>query len=387
MNASHWPHHTEDEINAVKEVLVSGKTNYWTGHHCREFEKQFATFIGTEYAVALMNGTVALEACLYALDINPGDEVITTCRTFIASASCVVMRGAIPIPVDVDLTTQNISPEAIEACITPRTKAIIVVHLAGWPADMESINALAKKHRLKVIEDCAQAHGASIKNKKVGSWGDIAAFSFCQDKIITTGGEGGMITTNDKSLWEKIWSYKDHGKCYDKAHHQKHPPGFRFLHDTFGTNWRMTEIQAVIGKLQLNKITDWLAIRNRNANILTSYFENIAALRVTKPPQTIYHAYYKYYVFLKPPTLRTNSNRDSIMKEINEEGVVCLVGSCSDIQLEQAFKNLYDSYTLKANAQFLGETSLMFLVDPTKTEQAMHHTAQVVSSVIINAMR
>lgn len=227
IKTSGWPVHEKDEIEAVQKVLVSGCTNYWTGNETREFEKEFASFIGTSYAVALMNGTVALEAALYALDIGPGDEVITSCRTFIASASCIVMRGATPIIADVDLDSQNITVATIKPCITSKTKAIIVVHLAGWPADMQGINDLARQYNLKVIEDCAQAPGAKIDGRYVGNWSDVAAFSFCQDKIITTGGEGGMITTQNKDIWEKIWTLKDHGKNYHKIYHQQHPPGFR----------------------------------------------------------------------------------------------------------------------------------------------------------------
>ena len=377
-----WPVHSEDEMQAVQNVLSSGCTNYWTGTECRQFENEYAAFVGSQFAVTLMNGTVALEAALYALDIGPGDEVITSCRTFIASASCIVMRGATPILADVDPISQNITVETIEPCITPRTKAIIVVHLAGWPADMVSIMALANQYGLKIIEDCAQSHGAMIQNKQVGAWGDIAAFSFCQDKIITTGGEGGMITTSDEMIWQKIWSFKDHGKNYNKVYHQEHPPGFRWLHDSFGTNWRMTEIQAAIGRVQLRKLTDWLSIRRKNAAILTEKFINNDALRVTIPPQHVSHAYYKYYVFVRPEKLGPGWHRDKIMQEINARGVPCFVGSCSEIYAEQAFKNIADFYATRPVAKELGETSLMFLVSPTLTIEDMQKTADTTRNVL-----
>lgn len=378
-----WPMHTDDEIKAVTEVLKSGCTNYWTGTECRQFEKEYASYIGTQYAIALMNGTVALEAALYALDIGPGDEVITTCRTFIASASCVIMRGATPILADVDMHSQNITAETIEPCITAHTKAIIVVHLAGWPADMESILALANKYNLKVIEDCAQAHGATINGLQVGSLGHVAAFSFCQDKIITTGGEGGMITTNNKVIWEKIWSLKDHGKDYEKVYHHTHPPGFRWLHDTFGTNWRMTEMQAAIGRLQLKKLPEWLRIRKKHAEILTNYFKNTPSLRLTIPPNNINHAYYKYYVFINPETLKIGWNRDRVMHEMNTMGISCFVGSCSEIYREQAFRK-HNTKTIapKPIAKYLGDTSLMFLVHPTLSEADVHNTANTLLDVL-----
>ncbi len=380
-----WPVHAEDELEAVRAVLKSGCTNYWTGGETREFEKEFAALIGTKFAVALMNGTVALEAALYALDIGPGDEVITSCRTFIASASCIVMRGATPVLADVDERTQNITAETIAPCITPRTKAIIVVHLAGWPADMEAISALAKKHQLKIIEDCAQAHGALFHGRPVGSWGEIGAFSFCQDKIITTGGEGGMIVTDDERLWQKIWAFKDHGKNYSKVYHQKHPPGFRWLHDSFGTNWRMTEIQAAIGRLQLKKLPAWLALRQRNADILTRSWKNQPGLSVFQPGPDLRHAYYKYYAFVGPQFLKAGWDRDRIMREINERGVACYSGSCSEVYLEGAFRQA-PVVPSKPVAKKLGETSLMFLIHPTLTEADMQRVADTVLAVLGEAV-
>lgn len=381
-----WPIHDDDERQAVHDVLASGCTNYWTGNECREFEKEYANFVGTKFAVALMNGTVALEAALHALDIGPGDEVITSCRTFIASASCIVMRGATPILADVDINSQNITAETIAPCITPKTKAIIVVHLAGWPADMDDILALANRYHLKVIEDCAQAHGAEYNGRPVGSLGHIAAFSFCQDKIITTGGEGGMITTNDEMIWRKIWSYKDHGKNYEKVYHAQPTMGFRWLHDSFGTNWRMTEIQAAIGRIQLKKLPEWRRIRKRNATILTHAFQDLPAVRPPLPPHNICHAYYKYYIFLNHDQLCDDWNRNKIMQALQAINIPCFTGSCSEIYEEQAFKmhNLYPTETKKI-AKLLGETSLMFLVHPTLTANDMQTTADAVLSILHNA--
>jgi dTDP-4-amino-4,6-dideoxygalactose transaminase len=386
MQSKPWPIHDEDEIRAVRNVLSSGCTNYWTGNEGKAFEKEYAHSVGTQYAVALMNGTVALEAALYALDIGPGDEVITTCRTFIASASAVVMRGATPVMADVDLESQNITAETIEPCITQRTKAIIVVHLAGWPADMKAIIRLAERYHLKVIEDCAQAHGAIIDGKPVGSWGHVGAFSFCQDKIITTGGEGGMITTNDEIIWQKIWSFKDHGKNYNKVYQASHPPGFRWLHDSFGTNWRMTEMQAAIGRIQLKKLPEWLKIRNRNATALTRALSAESALRVVTPDVNIQHAYYKYYVFLRNNMLKSTWSRDKIMQEVVEKGFPCFSGSCSEIYREKAFVN-HSAYMAasKPNAKILGETSLMLLVHPGLVEKDMEALAAALIHVVHSA--
>ena len=377
-----WPHFAEDEIAAATSCLATGRVNYWTGQEGREFEKEFATFCGVRYAIALANGTVALELALYALGIGLGDEVITTCRTFIASASCIVMRGAIPVTADVDPISQNITADTIRPLISPRTKAIIAVHLAGWPCDMDSIMALAREHGLKVIEDCAQCHGATYKGKPVGSLGDVAAFSFCQDKIMTTGGEGGMLTTNDESLWRRAWEFKDHGKSYDALYNRQHPPGFRWLHESFGTNWRLTEMQSAIGKMQLRKLPAWTAARQRHAAILAGSFSNISAIRVTPVPQEIGHAMYKYYAFIRPEMLADGWDRDRIMNAIAAEGIPCFSGSCSEIYLEKAFVDGGYSPTARFPvAKELGETSLMFLVHPTLTDMDMFDTCKAVEKV------
>lgn len=380
-----WPYFADDEISAVAAVLKSGRVNYWTGEKGRHFEKEFADFVGSKFAVALANGTVALELALYAIGIGPGDEVIVPSRTFIATASCAVMRGANPVMADVDSVSQNITAETIRAVLTPKTKAIITVHLAGWPCDMHPILKLAKERGIKVIEDCAQAHGAMYKGKMVGSMGDAAAFSFCQDKIMTTGGEGGMLTTNDQKIWEKAWSFKDHGKSCDAVYNQ-HSASFKWLHESFGTNWRLTEMQSAIGRIQLGKLPEWNRIRQRNAAILTDCFLRIPVLRVSIPPSEIGHAYYKYYTFIRPELLKPGWDRDRIINAIIAEGVPCFIGSCSEIYLEKAF----DSEGLRPSERFevakeLGETSLMFLVHPTLSEKDMEDSCRAVEKVIKEA--
>ena len=390
---SPWPSFTQEEADAVSQVLLSNKVNYWTGTECREFEKEFAAWAGTDYAVALANGTLALDVALQAMGIGEGDEVIVTPRSFIASVSTVVNAGAMPVFADVEADTGNISARTIAPHITDKTKAIICVHLAGWPCDMDEIMALAKQHNLWVIEDCAQAHGAKYKGKPVGSIGHVGAWSFCQDKIMTTGGEGGMVTTNDKALWQKMWEYKDHGKNYDSIYHKQHPPGFRWLHDSFGTNWRMMEMQAVIGRIQLKKMAEWTKIRTQNAKILrdalTQFSGGQQFLRI---PDIEFHqvmggdsvhAYYKYYVYVRPENLPENINRDSILNALNEKKIPCFSGSCSEIYLEKAF----DNHPSRPNARLtvakeLGETSLMFLIHPTLTTNEMQTIATTTVDVL-----
>jgi len=377
-----WPSFTEKEADAVKNILLSNKVNYWTGQECREFEKEFASFSGTKYAVALANGTVALDVALKALQIGAGDDVIVTSRTFLASASSIVTAGANPIFADVELDSQNISRRTIEAVLTPNTKAIICVHLAGWMCDMDPIMQLAAEKGLYVIEDCAQAHGAKYKGKPAGSIGHIAAWSFCQDKIMTTGGEGGMVTTNDERLWKKMWSYKDHGKSYDSVYNKQHPPGFRWLHDSFGTNWRMMEMQAVIGRIQLTYMPDWTKNRIENADKILKAFDHSNYFTVNRPTDDYLHAQYKCYVQVNINALPSGWSRDRIMQFINAEGVPCYSGSCSEVYLEHAFDNTnWRPKERLKNAQQLGETSLMFLVHPTLSEDNIKKTVEVIEKL------
>jgi dTDP-4-amino-4,6-dideoxygalactose transaminase len=381
-----WPSFSQEEVDAVSDVLLSNKVNYWTGSEGREFEKEFAAWCGSEYAVAVGNGTLALDLAFKALDIGEGDEVIVTSRTFLASVSSIVNSGAKPIFADVSLDTQNITTETIKPVVTEKTKAIVCVHLAGWPCDMDGIMALAEEHDLFVVEDCAQAHGAKYKGQQVGSIGHIGCWSFCQDKIMTTGGEGGMVTTNDKELWSKMWSYKDHGKSWESVYEKQHPPGFRWLHDSFGTNWRLTEVQSAIGRIQLKRMPEWHEKRLAYANQLWSVAINLVGLRVSDIPEKIEHAAYKCYVFIKPQELKNDWNRNRIMTEINSLGVPCYSGSCSEVYLEHAFDNTdYRPESRLPNAKELGETSLMFLVHPTLTQQEIDKTCDVLVEVMNKA--
>jgi dTDP-4-amino-4,6-dideoxygalactose transaminase len=330
---------------------------------------------------------VALEAALKALGVGPGDEVITTSRTFIASASCVVAVGARPVTAEVDRISQNLTAETIRPMITLRTKAIIAVHLAGWPCEMDAIMELGREYGLKVVEDCAQAQGASYKGRPVGSIGDVAAFSFCQDKIMTTGGEGGMLTTNDTDLWKRAWSYKDHGKSYDAVYNTEHPVGFRWLHESFGTNARMTEMQSAIGRIALRKLPGWVETRRKNAGLFDASLGKLAGIRLADPPKHSYHAYYKYYAFVRPEQLRSGWDRDRILQAIVAEGVPCFVGSCSEIYREKAFAPERRKGPRLPVAKELGETSLMFLVHPTLTSENIDHACRVIERVMAAATR
>lgn len=385
---SPWPSFTKEEADKVSDVLLSNKVNYWTGQECRLFESEFAKWCGATHAIAVANGTVALELAFKALDIGMGDEVIVPSRTFMASASAIVTCGAKPIFSDIELESQNISAAQIEKVLTPQTKAVIVVHLGGIPCDMEPIMALAKKHNFYVIEDCAQAHGAKYKGQAVGSIGHINAWSFCQDKIMTTGGEGGMVTTNDRNLWQKMWAYKDHGKSYQAVYEKQHPPGFRWLHESIGTNFRMTEMQAAIGRIQLTRMTDWTASRKANALKINEVADKFDCVRHIDLGDNFKSAYYKHYLFIKPEQLKKDWSRDLIIQALNEQGVPCYSGSCSEIYREKAFTdlNLAPKERLP-NAKQLGENSLMFLVHPTLTSEEMKKACDALEQTLSLAQR
>lgn len=389
-----WPSFSEEEVAAVADVLRSGRVNYWTGQQCHAFEREFAAWAGTAHAVAVANGTVALDLALHGLGIGPGDAVIVTPRTFLASATCVINAGATPIFADVDPDSGNLTAETIAAVLTPQTRAVIVVHLAGAPAEMDAIMALATARDLKVIEDCAQAHGARYKGRSVGSIGHAGAWSFCQDKIMTTGGEGGMITTNDRALWTRMWSFKDHGKSWEAVHEREHPPGFRWLHESVGTNWRMMEMQAAIGRIQLQRMPDWTARRSANAARLREAIEPFAgadgAVRLPHPVGagsggSSVHAQYKFYAHVRPENLADHWTRDRIIAEINALGVPCFQGSCSEVYLEKAFDSVGRPSRRLPAARQLGETSLMFLVHPTLGQDDMDRACHAIERVLAAA--
>lgn len=387
-NIAPWPNFSAEEAQAAGRVIASNRVNYWTGQECREFERDFAAWTGSKHAIALANGTLALDLALKALRIGPGDEVVVTPRTFIASVSCVVNASATPVFADVERDSGNISARTIEPVLTPRTRAIIPVHLGGWPCDMTAIMELAQDTNVAVIEDCAQAHGARHRGRSVGTFGDVGAWSFCQDKIMSTGGEGGMVTTDDPAIWSDMWSFKDHGKSWEAVYERQHPPGFRWVHDSFGTNWRMLEVQAVIGRIQLKRMDSWTSERTRNALALAEVLRDFEAVRVPKVPSTDTHAYYRLYAYVEPAALRDGWSRDRIVAEIVARGTPCFQGSCSEVYREAAFSGtgLAPAAPLPT-ARELGETSLAFLTHPGITESELDAMRSSIAATLREAIR
>ena len=343
-----YPNYNQKTLKRILEVLKSGRVNYWTGNECKEFEKEFSKYIGNRYAITLSNGSVALELALKALRLKKGDEIIVSPRSFIISASCVFNLGLKPIFADVD-ENGNLSIEGIKNSYNKKVKAIIVVHLNGLSCDMDPILNFVKKNKIFLIEDCSQAHGAIYKGNKVGSFGDISTWSFCQDKIISTGGEGGMISTNNKKLWLKLWSLKDHGKNYKSVFFKKHKTGFKWLHEDLGSNYRMTEMQAVIGREQLKSLDKQIKKRNLIANLYINGLKDYYIKHdILKKPDFTYknnsvkkinlylHAFYRLNLFIN----KNKVNRNKLIQQLNKNKVSCGVGSCPEIYREKIFKKL-----------------------------------------------
>ena len=381
-----WPVIADDEIEAVTSVLRSGYLNYWTGGENRQFEEEFAEKFQAKHAIALANGTLALELALHAIGLESGDEVVVPARSFFATASCVVRMGGRPVFADVDLDTQNLSAETVEPILSERTRAVICVHLAGHPCDMSSLVELCVRHGVFLIEDCAQSHGALYRERPVGSIGHIGCFSFCQDKIMTTGGEGGMLITNDQEMWRRAWEYKDHGKSYEAVFKRQHPAGFRWQHESFGSNFRLTEMQAAIGRCQLAKLGEWVTARRRNANLFRRTLENHPLVRVPGEAEYARHSYYKFYFFLHPKLLAAGWTRNRLTEALNARGISCLSGSCPEIYREAAFAaGPFAPQERLPNARELGETSLMLEVHHTLRPETVHRQAVELTEILDQA--
>jgi len=378
---SKWPQMSQKMIDSVSNILESGKLNQWNNPAVKEFEEKFAKYMGCNYAVAVFNGTVALELCVKTLGLKENDEVIVTPRTFLASATCCAWYGVKPVFVDVDENSQNITLETIKSAITNKTKAVVLVHLAGWPCELEEICKYCRKKGIYIIEDCAQAHGAKYNGKSVGTWGDINAWSFCQDKIITTGGEGGMVTTNCPYLYKLAWSLKDHGKGYDTVFNKEHPPGFRWLHENIGTNWRMLPMQAVIGSHALNELDGWIDHRRKIASIYNNVLKDCLGVRLTLPPKNVYHAYYKYYFFIE--TDKFSISRDELINKINEKNIFCQVGSCSEVYKENSLAEFAPKTELNVTKQ-LFDSTILLLCDPTVSEENAVEDINKIKNILIN---
>tara|TARA_B100000767_G_C19747383_1_gene529176 strand:- start:627 stop:1799 length:1173 start_codon:yes stop_codon:yes gene_type:complete len=366
MQEKNWPNFSKNLISKVGRILSSGKINYIDGPYGKKFEKEFSKFVGNRYSIAICNGTAALEVAIKSLKLAKNSEIIVPSRSFFASAACIVNTGHIPIFADVDLLTQNISLDDIKKKISKRTKAIICVHLAGLPCNMHDIKKLANKNKIKIIEDCSQAHGASIDNMQVGSFGDVSTWSFCNDKIISTLGEGGMISTNKKIIYDFCKTYINHGSVLQN---NKNSEKFIYNKDYFGTNLRITEIQSIAGLEQLKDLRkvqikrermskDYFHVTSKYQNYIYSYF----------PLKNIKCAWYRFYFFLKTDMKEYQKIRFKIIKNLKKNDLKCFTGSCPEIYLEKSFKKLKNFKVRRLiNSKILGETSIALDINHTLT--------------------
>lgn len=321
MVTTKWPIHSADEIDAVAVVLRSGATNYWVGPHGQAFESEWAAYTGAQYALTVSNGTTALECAIHALRLEPygKNEVVIPCRTFMATASAVVNNGLAVVLADIDPETLNVTVETLEARRTPKTGAVIVVHYAGLPCDIEAICKWAKQYDIRIIEDSAHAQGARVGGKHVGTFGDIGCFSFCVGKIMSTGGEGGAVITNDSELYRRMGAYRDHGRYQLRG--SKDFTKFEYSVQEFGSNLRLTEMQSAIARLQLKKLDGWVARRREIAAMYDAAF----GWPVVRPG----HAFYMYTGFI--------DNRDAVLTALNDRGIPARLNGCPNLYLEPVF--------------------------------------------------
>ena len=366
MLEKNWPNFSKDLVSKVGKILSSGKINYTNGQYGKKFEKEFSKFVGNKYSIAICNGTAALEVAIKSLKLPKNSEIIVTARSFFASAACIVNTGHIPIFADIDLLTQNISIHDIKKKISKKTKAIICVHLAGIPCNMHDIKKLGNKNKIKIIEDCAQAHGASLDNKQVGSFGDVSTWSFCNDKIISTLGEGGMISTNNKKIYDFCKTYINHGSVLQN---KKNSEKFIYNKDYFGTNLRITEIQSIAGLEQLKNLKK---VQIKREKMSKSYFHIISKYQnyiySYFPSRNIKCAWYRFYFFLKTDVKDYQKIRFKIIKNLKRNNLKCFTGSCPEIYLEKSFKKLKNfKVTRLINSKILGQTSIALDINHTLT--------------------
>ena len=379
---SEWPKYSKFEIAEASKVIKSGKVNYWTGSKCTEFEELYKKKFKLNYAISVANGSVALDAAVSVLNLTSKDEVIVTSRSYVSTASCLQSTKAKVIFADVDLNSQNISIQDLSKKISIRTKAIICTHLAGWPANILEIKKIINNKKIKIIEDCSQAHGARIQKKYVGSFGDIAVWSFCNDKIISTLGEGGMIACKDRILWKKLWAYKDCGKNYDKIFQKKKNNLFKWVHDYKGTNLRMTEVQAAVGIIQLKKLENMINKRKFNCDYIWKNIKKNNFIFVPKIDKDIFHSGYRCYL-----TTKNNKIRNNLIKYLNQFGIDANQGSCPEIYKERRFYNKQQKSIFLKNANKLGKISISLPSHHLISKKQLLHITSTINDFINNKIK
>ncbi|WP_255738616.1 DegT/DnrJ/EryC1/StrS aminotransferase family protein [Frankia sp. CiP3] len=384
-----WPVFRPEEIATATATMRRGDVSYWTGREGRRFEREFAEAVGACHGVAVANGTVALEIALRVVGVGPGDEVVVPARSTIAPVNCVAALGARPVFADVDAESQTITVDCVRRVLTARTRAVVAVHLAGWPADMDALRGLARTRGLAVIEDCGQAHGATLRGRSVGTRGDIGVWSFGYDRILSTAGEGGMVTTDDAALYRAAWSYKEQGRRFavvDAGAEPRPEPdglstddlggdgsddldweqggGSPLAHGGFGTNARMHELAAAVGRAGLPHLPEMVERRRDNALLLALRLRDVAALRLVSPPSHVGHAYYRWYAFVRTDLLHDGWDRNRVVAAVRAEGVPCFTGCPREVYREAAVPARWRPAASLPVARELGRTAIALLVHP-----------------------
>ncbi len=354
----------DEEIEAVVDVLRSGMLSH--GKIVEDFEREFASFIGVKHAIAVANGTVALDTALKIVGVRAGDEVITTPFTFIATANSILYQNAKPVFADINLKTYNLDPDDVLEKITDKTKAIIVVHLYGQPADMQALSEIARDYKLILIEDCAQAHGAEFRKKKVGGLGDVGVFSFYPTKNMTTG-EGGMLVTDNDEYARRARIIRDHGQTS------------KYVHEEIGYNYRMTNMAAAIGRVQLKRLEELNLKRMRNAEFLTKNLNNIKSLTTPYIDPRVKHVFNQYVVRLED---NSPVSRDQFSRKLNEKGVETAVHYPTPIHHQPLYKRLGYPQDICPNSIEASRKVLSLPVHPQLTIEDLEYIVQSVKEIL-----
>ena len=370
-----YPYYSKQEIKKVSSILKKGRVNYWTGKECNSFEKEFATYHELKFGVAVSNGSVALEIALKSLKLENDYHAIVTPRSFIISASAINNTNGVPVFADVDVNG-NLYLDSIKKNITPKTKVVVLVHLYGHPANALEIKKYLKKKKIFLIEDCSHAHGGIFKNRKIGSFGDLSIWSFCNEKIISTGGEGGMICTNNLTIFKRCWSIKDHGKSFDKSKKKiKNYGKFRWLHENYGSNFRMTEMQAGIGRIQLKRLDYQLKKRELLAKKIYQVFKYFVIKKLFEEPNfkcfdcpksknnffcnNCRFTFYRFNILLN-----NSESRNKLLRKLISNKINCGSGYNAEIYKERFYKKNKKLVSNIVMSKDIGNRSIAFTIDP-----------------------
>ena len=355
-----WPKFTDKEINLVKKILKSGKINQWTGNYNKLFSNAFKKSVRQKYAIPICNGSLALDLAVRSLNLKPFSQILVTSRSFVATAKCITNNHHHPIFLDESSEYSGICLKDLKKKFNKKVKAIICAHIGGYPNKIDEIKSFAKEKNIFLIEDCSQSHGGNYKNKPLGSFSDISVWSFCQDKIISTGGEGGMITTNNKKIYEYCNQFKDHGKNFNKMNNKKYKYSFKYLHDFNGTNLRLTEIQCAMGLIQLSNLKKNLITRRKFVKELLLVLQNYKYIKIMPYSKINDCSWYRLYFTINFKKIK--KTREEVLALLNSNRITSNSGTCCELYKEKIFKNF--KTTEKKYCNYLAKNSIALVIHP-----------------------